>query len=116
MLKHPLTENPGENLKDWVTRMAAYMQPENVQWCDGSEEEYQRLCDLLVKKGTFIRLNEKLRPNSFAAFSDPSDVARVENRTFICSRLKEDAGPTNNWMEPGEMKAELEERLQGCMR
>jgi phosphoenolpyruvate carboxykinase (GTP) len=113
---HPLTETPGEKLNDWVTRMAAHFQPNDIHWCDGSEAEYDRLANILVEKGTFIRLNEKLRPNSFAAFSDPSDVARVENRTFICSRLKEDAGPTNNWEEPGEMKEELEGRLAGCMR
>ncbi|MAT53625.1 MAG: phosphoenolpyruvate carboxykinase (GTP) [Saprospirales bacterium] len=114
--EHPLADSPHENLKSWVTRMAEYFQPEGIHWCDGSDEEYDALCNQLVEKGTFIRLNPEKRPNSYAAFSDPSDVARVEDRTFICSRLKEDAGPTNNWMEPREMKAELEKRLKGCMK
>ena len=114
--EHPLADSPHENLKSWVARMAEYFEPESIHWCDGSDEEYDALCNKLVEKGTFIRLNPEKRPNSFASFSDPSDVARVEDRTFICSRLKEDAGPTNNWMEPGKMKAELEQRLKGCMK
>ncbi len=104
-----------EELKSWVNLMAKHLKPDSIHWCDGSEEEYNALCNLLVAKGTFIKLNEKKRPNSYACFSDPSDVARVEDRTFICSRLQEDAGPTNNWVEPREMKSRLEGMLKGCM-
>ena len=103
-------------IKAWIERMAAHFQPANIHWCTGTEEEYNTMCQKLVDKGTFIRLNPELRPNSYACFSDPSDVARVEDRTYICSRLKEDAGPTNNWMDPREMKTILEGLTLGCMK
>ncbi|NBP69478.1 MAG: phosphoenolpyruvate carboxykinase (GTP) [Cytophagia bacterium] len=103
-------------LQKWVDEVQALVTPDQVRWCDGTQKEYDEMCSLLVQKGTFIKLNETKRPNSFACFSDPSDVARVEDRTFICSRKKENAGPTNNWMDPAEMKAELDGVLKGCMK
>lgn len=103
-------------LKNWVKQIADQCKPDQVYWCDGSKQEYDEMCNQLVEKGTFIRLNGSKRPNSFACFSDPSDVARVEDRTFICSRKKEDAGPTNNWVEPKEMKQTLNGLLDGCMK
>jgi phosphoenolpyruvate carboxykinase (GTP) len=116
LIKNQQPNTPHEELKAWVETMTNHLQPDAVHWCDGSEGEYDAICNLLVEKGTFIRLNEQKRPNSYACFSDPSDVARVEDRTFICSRLKEDAGPTNNWVEPREMKATMEGLLKGCMK
>ncbi len=104
-----------QELVSWVEEMTTLCKPDQVHWCDGSQEEYDRLCDEMVASGTFIRLNPKLRPNSFLARSHPSDVARVEDRTYICSLSKGDAGPTNNWMAPREIKAILTPKYDGCM-
>ncbi len=104
------------DLKSWVENVANYCEAESIYYCNGSDEEYDIFCNKLVEKGTFIKLNHEKRPNSYACFSDPSDVARVEDKTFICSRTKDDAGPTNNWMSPKEMKAILNGLMKGCMK
>jgi phosphoenolpyruvate carboxykinase (GTP) len=109
----PLTENA--HLLRWVEKMAELCKPASIHWVDGSKAEYDALCAQMVKSGTFTKLNEKLWPGCYYARSDVNDVARVEDRTFICSLSKDGAGPTNNWVNPFEMRKKLRELFDGCM-
>ena len=107
--------NAPEDVLAWVPEITALTTPDAIEFCDGSQEEWDRLTALMVETGMFTKLNEEKRPNSFLARSKPSDVARVESRTFICSEKEEDAGPTNHWADPKEMKAILKEKFAGSM-
>ncbi len=112
----PNVPTSNRKLATWVSEMTSLCKPDQVVWCDGSQAEYDRLCEQLVKAGIFIRLNPEKRPNCFLARSHPSDVARVEERTFICAATKEDVGPTNNWADPDEMRGTMHSVFDGCMR
>ena len=112
----PAYRSPHAGLQSWVDEVAEMTTPDEVVWCDGSDAEWAAMTDALVDKGVFVRLDDSKKPNSFWARTDPADVARVEDRTFICSRDEADCGPTNNWMAPDEMKATMAELYQGCMR
>ncbi len=105
-----------KKLKAWIEEVAAMCRPDKIEICDGSQQEYDRLCDQMVQSGTFTKLNDAKRPNSYICFSDPGDVARVEDRTYICSKNKEDAGPNNNWRDPDEIKGVLKGLYKGCMQ
>ena len=111
-------EAPTKNqeMLNWIEEAVELFQPESVVFCDGSEEEWNQLAEQLVDHGTLIKLDEEAQPNSFLARSNPADVARVESRTFICSKTEEGAGPTNNWMDPEQMRAEMREHFSGSMK
>ncbi len=105
-----------QRLQQWVDEWAQIMQPDEIYWCDGTADEYDRLAQTLVDAGTFTKLDEAKRPNSYWAHSDPADVARVEDRTFICAPTEEEAGPNNNWRDPDEMRAEMKQLYTGSMK